>query len=145
MTLCLKRAIDAGRTGLSVGLAITGFAIAVINPSAAWACATNTLMGDPVERVFELKIESGRVAQGARTIRVMEGDTVHLHWTTDAPILLHLRGYDIEKKVGPDAVTEITFEAHTTGRFAIDTIGKGEPSGEVPEHTPLGYLEVYPR
>ena len=72
------------------------------------------------EVTFDLKIENGKVAQNMRLIRVKQGDAVRLRWTTDRPSLLHLHGYDIEKKVEPGAVAEMAFEARATGRFPVE-------------------------
>ena len=44
------------------------------------------------EVVFDLKIEKGKVAPNVRLIRVKQGDTVRLRWTTDRSIVLHLHG-----------------------------------------------------
>lgn len=97
------------------------------------------------EASFDLRIENGRVRQGMRTIRIMQGDVVRLRWTTDRPIVLHLHGYDIEKKVEPGTVAEMTFEARATGRFPVEEHepnAKGEHShGEAP----LVRIEVRPR
>jgi hypothetical protein len=137
--------LAAGRMALVAGLAVISVVVSVFYHSSAWGCATNMLMGDPAERVFELRIEGGKVAEDMRAIRVMVKDTVHLHWTTDAPSVLHLHGYDIEKEVQPGAVTEFTFEAHTTGRFPVDAHDKGQSRGAQHERAPIAHLEVYPR
>ena len=55
-----------------------------------------------------------------RLIRVKQGDAVRLRWSTDRPIALHLHGYDIETKVEPGAVAEMTFTARATGRFPVE-------------------------
>ena len=68
------------------------------------------------EVTFDLKIEKGQVAQNMRLIRVKQGDAVRLRWTTDRPIVLHLHGYDIEKKVEPGAVAEMAFDGPRDGK-----------------------------
>jgi hypothetical protein len=95
------------------------------------------------EAAFDLRIVKGKVPQGMRLIRVKQGDAVKLRWTTDRTILLHLHGYDIEKKVEPGAVAEMAFEARATGRFSIEEHkpnAKGHSHGEA-----LVRIEVRPR
>lgn len=140
-----KEALAKGRIVLIAGVAVISVVVGVFYNSSSWACATNMQMDGPAVRVFELRIEGGKVAEDVRTIRVTEKDTVHLHWTADAPLVLHLQGYDIEKEVEPGTVTEFTFEAHTTGRFSFDVGGKDESHGATRERAPIAYLEVYPR
>ena len=97
------------------------------------------------EVVFDLTIEKGRVAQNMRLIRVKQGDAVRLRWTTDRPVVLHLHGYDIEKKVEPGVVAEMAFVARATGRFPVEehtpTVKGGHSHGE----TALVRVEVRPR
>ena len=95
------------------------------------------------ELTFDLAIERGRVAPNMRLIRVKQGDVVKLRWTTDRAMDLHLHGYDIEKKIEPGTVSELTFTARATGRFAVEVHlqrGSGHSHG-----APLVQIEVYPR
>ena len=96
----------------------------------------------PVEQVFELRIEGGEVADDLRTLRVTEGDRVRLRWTADAPTILHLHGYDIEQEVASGRVTEMHLEAYATGRFPIEVHARSDASHH---EAPLLVLEVYPR
>ncbi len=93
---------------------------------------------------FDLKIEHGRVAENMRLIRVKQGDVVTLRWTSDQPLVLHLHGYDIEKRVAPGPAIEMTFTAYATGRFSIHVHAQGA-GGRAHEATPLVNVEVYPR
>jgi FtsP/CotA-like multicopper oxidase with cupredoxin domain len=93
-------------------------------------------------RGFDVALEGGRLASGPKVIRVSEGETVEIRWTTDAPAEIHLHGYDIETWVAPGAPATMAFEAFATGRFPITlhgSDGRGHAHG-----TPL-YLEVLPR
>lgn len=144
MAFC-KGSSLAGRVGLMAGLALIGLASGPLPDTGAWACARNKPMGPPAERVFELKIEGGQIAVDARTVRVLEKDTVHLHWSADAPLVLRLQAYGIEQAVEPGAVTEVTFEANMTGRFPFEAVEKGASRAAAQERNPIGYLEVYPR
>jgi hypothetical protein len=96
------------------------------------------------ELAFDLKVERGRVAQDKRLIRVKHGDVVKLRWTTDRAMDLHLHGYDIEKKIEPGIVSELTFTARATGRFAVE-VHIPKRSGGHTHGAPLVQIEVYPR
>lgn len=93
---------------------------------------------------FDLKVERGRVAENMRLIRVKQGDVVTLRWTSDRPLVLHLHGYDIEKRVAPGPATEMTFAAYATGRFPIHVHAQGT-GDRAHEEAPIVNVEVYPR
>jgi hypothetical protein len=98
------------------------------------------------ELTFDIRIEQGHVPDTMRLMRVHEGDVVTLRWTSDRPVILHLHGYDIEKRVAPDAVTELSFTAYATGRFPIEIHPQGaRAGGAAHEGAPLAIIEVYPR
>jgi hypothetical protein len=90
-------------------------------------------------RSFDLAISGGRLASGARTLRVQQGDQVSLRWTSDRPITLHLHGYDLELEIEPGVAAAMQFEARATGRFPVEI---HQPGGR---HATLLYLEVHPR
>lgn len=97
------------------------------------------------EVTFDLKVENGKLPQSMRLIRVKQGDAVKLRWTTDRTIVVHLHGYDIEKKVEPGAVSEMTFEARATGRFPVEEHKPNAKSGHSHGEAPLVRIEVRPR
>ena len=98
------------------------------------------------ELTFDIKIERGRVPDTVRLIRVHEGDVVKLRFEGDEPIVLHLHGYDIEKRVAPGTITELAFTAYATGRFPIHVHAQGAGAGgQAHEDAPLATIEVYPR
>ena len=98
------------------------------------------------ELTFDIKIERGRVPDTKQLIRVNEGDVVKLRWTGDQPLILHLHGYDIEKRIAAGAVTELAFTAYATGRFPIHVHAQGAGAGgHAHEGAPLATIEVYPR
>ncbi len=96
------------------------------------------------ELTFDIRIEHGRIPDSMRLMRVHEGDSVTLRWTSDRPLVVHLHGYEIEKHVGPDAVTGLAFTANATGRFPIEIHVRGT-GGVAHEDAPLAMIEVYPR
>jgi len=98
------------------------------------------------ELTFDIKVERGRVPDTMRLIRVNEGDIVKLRWTSDQPLILHLHGYDIEKRIAAGAVTVLAFTAYATGRFPIHVHAQGTAvGGHAHEDAPLAIIEVYPR
>ncbi len=118
--------------------------------SASWTLALLLIIaGAPAlaaELTFDFKIERGRVPDTMRLIRVNEGDIVKLRWTSDQPLVLHLHGYDIEKRVVAGAVTELAFTAYATGRFPIHVHAQeAGAGGHAHEDAPLAIIEVYPR
>jgi len=118
--------------------------------SASWTLALSLIIaGAPAltaELTFDIKIERGRVPDTMRLIRVNEGDIVKLRWTSDQPLVLHLHGYDIEKRLVAGAVTELEFTAYATGRFPIHVHAQGAGAGgQAHEDAPLAIIEVYPR
>ena len=91
-------------------------------------------------RVVDLTIRTGTLAADERVIRVSQGDTVTLRWTSDRVLTLHLHGYDIEQRMTVGTPAEMRFVARATGRFAIEV--HAGPGGR---EATLGYLEVHPR
>lgn len=106
---------------------------------AVCASLISALAAQPGERVFELALTDGKLPQAMQVIRIKQGDSVKLRWTTDRAITLHLHGYDIERELKAGAVTEFSFKAHATGRFPVNAHehGRGERV--------VLYLEVHPR
>jgi hypothetical protein len=96
------------------------------------------------ELTFDLKVERGRVAQSMRLIRVKQGDVVRLRWSTDRAMDLHLHGYDIEQKIEPGIVSELTFTARATGRFEVG-VHVPKRGGGHSHGAPLVQIEVFPR
>jgi hypothetical protein len=91
-------------------------------------------------RVVDLAIRSGQLTREAQVVRVPQGDDVTLLWTTDAPLTVHVHGYDLETRVTPGTPVAMRFTARAAGRFPIAVHGH-ERGGE----RTLGYLEVHPR
>ena len=98
------------------------------------------------ELTFDINIERGRVPDTMRLIRVTEGDVVKLRWTSDQSLVLHLHGYNIERRIVAGAVSELVFRAYATGRFPIHIHEQGTGAGgHAHQDLPLATIEVYPR
>lgn len=109
------------------------------------AAAPGALFAQAREVAFDLKLVQGKAPQTMKLIRVRQGDAVKLRWTSDRPIVLHLHGYDIERKVEPGAVAEMAFEARATGRFPVEEHSADAKGGHAHGHAPLVRIEVLPR
>ena len=116
---------------------------ALLTAAVLLACDTASVRA--AEVTFDLKIDNGKVPPSMRLIRVKQGDSVKLRWTTDRPIMLHLHGYDIEKKVEPGTVSEMTFQAHATGRFPVEEHKPNAQGSHGHGEAPLARIEVLPR
>jgi FtsP/CotA-like multicopper oxidase with cupredoxin domain len=101
--------------------------------------AAGATLADPAPRVFELPLADGKAQAGVETLRVTKGDQVELRWSSNRPIMLHLHGYNIERKVAPRAPAAMAFRADVAGRFPVSehTHGAGH-------HRAVLYLEVHP-
>lgn len=102
--------------------------------------ALAALPAQAADAVFDLPLRGGALPQNLRRIRVRQGDTVRLRWTSDRPIVLHLHGYDIELAVEPGRSAEMTFEARAAGRFSVEEHTPGGAHG-----APLVRIDVLPR
>jgi len=93
-------------------------------------------------RRFDLALKAGELPKDQRTIKVKQGDSVELRWTTDKPIRLHLHGYDIEVAVKPGEPTLTAINAKIAGRFSVDKL---EDKGASHHHGgKVLYFEVHP-
>jgi len=96
------------------------------------------------ELTFELRIVRGQLPANMRLIQVKQGAVVKLRWSSDRSIALHLHGYDIERKVEPGAVAEMTFTARATGRFPVQEY-QARTGGGHTHGASIVQVEVLPR
>jgi len=73
---------------------------------------------EPREQVYDIEIEDD--AMSPVEVGVGQGDQVTLRFTSDAPVEVHLHGYDLEEEVEPGEETELSFEAELSGQFEIE-------------------------
>ena len=85
--------------------------------------------------IIDVPVAAGRAAE---TVRVERGEFVVLRWSVDAPMELHLHGYDVEVEIEPAAPATMLFFAEFAGRFAVDAHLDGGAEREVL------FLEVLP-
>ncbi|WP_340108662.1 hypothetical protein [Pikeienuella sp. HZG-20] len=83
-----------------------------------------------------------RLTGVAEVISVPLGGNVQLHLTTSEPTELHLHGYDLTARAGPQTVAVMTFHAVHAGRFPIASHGADDLLGRA-EKT-LAYIEILP-
>lgn len=92
-------------------------------------------------RSFEIPIAERRVPPAQRVLRATEGERIELRWTSDAPVVLHLHGYDIEARVTPGKPAVMAFDARLTGRFALEI----HAADAKHRHRALLHVEIHPR
>jgi hypothetical protein len=107
--------------------------------AAALAFAAAGVLAQAAPSVFELSLVDGRVRTASDTLRVRKGEPVELRWSSDRPTVLHLHGYDIERKVLPQSPAVMSFTADIAGRFPVSEHGRGGRHGRA-----VVYLEVHP-
>jgi hypothetical protein len=106
--------------------------------------------GHAAVQLIELSIVKRRVeipppkgtGRSPGTIRVNQGDTVEIVWSSDEPATLHLHGYNVETLLLPGGKASMRFLARAAGRFAVETHAIGN---EKKRHLTLVYIEVHPR
>lgn len=99
--------------------------------------STEILLAGEKKR-FAVTINQGHVAKKFRTLRVTEGDTVEITFTSDKSSELHLHGIGVLANVTAGKPATMTFHAQTAGRFPIEAHGAGT-------HGSLLYVEVHPK
>jgi hypothetical protein len=110
-------------------------------------------LGLPVRSVsaeparFAIYIQARKVDPAHRTIRVTQGASVELAFTTDEPIELHLHGYDQLLTVQPGLAATMRVDAKIAGRFPIagHRFGRDAGGSRSTSHAVLLYLEIHPR
>jgi hypothetical protein len=110
-------------------------AVLLIPAGARSSCA----QGASAEKRFAFELAAGRLVSGEKTVKVLKGDRVELVWASDRPAELHLHGYDLHLRAGPEAAAAMRFEARVAGRFPLEF---HDSSGR---HRTLIYVEVHPR
>src|SRR5260370_2386032 len=110
----------------------------------AWATTATIIGAGAAELTFDLHIERGQVTESTQVIRVKQGDVVRLRWHTDRSIILHLHGYDIERKIEPGAIGVMEFAANATGRLPVEGHRSAAAGGPSHGEAPLVRIEVHP-
>jgi hypothetical protein len=93
-------------------------------------------------RRFDLALKAGELPKDQRTIKVRQGESVELRWTTDQQIRLHLHGYDMQIAVKPGEPTVTAVNARIAGRFSVEKL-QDKPAGHHHGGKVL-FLEVHP-
>jgi|GEM_PF-1480336 len=108
----------------------------------------------------------------ATPVRIKEGETARILWSSDTETEIHMHGYDIKLSILPDEETVLSFKADITGRFPVtlhqkstahhvdhaqghegeghDHAQKHDKAPSLSLHNPDGhktllYIEVYPQ
>ena len=70
---------------------------------------------DQPPRVVEVEIKGRHVIVPTSAIKVDEGETVELRWTSDEQVELHIHGYDVKLTLMPGAPGAIVIKASYLG------------------------------
>jgi hypothetical protein len=113
-------------------------------PCSHWLFATLTLLaGAPVwaaQQSARFEVKQQRIANPSPTVRIRQGDTLVLELRSDAPMDLHLHGYDLMLSLQPGMPGRLQLQAQVPGRFPLSAHRKGH------HHAPaLLYVEVAPK
>jgi len=128
--------------GMSRSRAATAHAAALL--LLAFAASGIVVAADAADLAFDVWIEGGRVPESMQVMRAKQGDIVTLRWRTDRTLVVHLHGYDLERRIEPGTTTEMTFEARATGRFPVVAHGTEAGTAGRAREDPLAYVEIYP-
>ncbi len=93
-------------------------------------------------KAFHFRIVAGHLKEGPAVVRVSEGETVSLIWSSDQATQVHLHGYNLLVDVGPGGAVEMKVLAKATGRFPVSL---HDAKGDGHANKPLTYLEVHPK
>ena len=118
----------------------TSSSIAMLTIAALCACPAGA---QTAVQTYDIRVDHG--VANTPLIRVQQGDWVRLRWVSDRPIVLHLHGYDIERKVEVGAVAEMSFLARAAGRFPVEEHKPSAAGGHSHGDAPLVRIEVYPK
>jgi hypothetical protein len=90
-------------------------------------------------------------------LRVSQGDTVGIFFTSDEAGEIHLHGYDLTAEVSPEHAADIVFEARIAGAFGINfhvfaqedgtgqkSMGNGDHGGQHPMEPEEGFESEVP-
>ncbi len=142
------------KTGLSTLLKTSLIFTLALAASAGILLAAACSSGGPMH--VEVSVKLAETGMTPNLIQAKQGDMVMLNIQAHERGNIQLHGYDIEKEVAADAVTELEFTADATGRFKITfhahesgrqapPVGTPDPAHAEEEEKEVGFLEVLPR
>lgn len=99
-------------------------------------------------RRISAAIRDGKIDPEHGVIRLSQGETVEIVFTSDETAELHLHGYDLTLTLEPGMPGVLRLDATIAGRFAIEAHRSGHDNDASERrgsgHATLLYLEVYP-
>jgi FtsP/CotA-like multicopper oxidase with cupredoxin domain len=99
--------------------ALVVIAVALLGLGGLFLALRPNASGDePQDRGYDVEIEDG--AMSPAEIAAGQGDQLTLRLTSNAPVEVHIHGYDLEEEVEPGEETELSFETELSGRFEIE-------------------------
>lgn len=118
----------------------SGAASSGTQATATQAPDTSTAADDGPPLTAQIRIADGRRVQGPATVRVSQGDTVRIAFSSVEPAEIHLHGYDLTLHLAAGETRMLRFDATHSGRFAYELHGHHHGG-----HSALGVIEVLPR
>ena len=104
------------------------------------------LLAFSAEQRVVYKIKEQRISAKPPTLKVKQGDSLLIEWSSDEAVSIHLHGYDVLLKLTPSIPGQMKFVAHSLGRFPVSAHAQGkEQHGKQHAEVPLLYLEVLPQ
>src|SRR3954470_16312738 len=81
--------------------------------------------GSPAQKqaptVQKVQIKAGKPVGGMSSLKFTKGDQAKFVVSVDKPHVLHLHGYDIEKKATPSKPATFAFKASNEGQFELES------------------------
>jgi FtsP/CotA-like multicopper oxidase with cupredoxin domain len=75
----------------------------------------------PKPQATTIQITGNKVTGGAPDVHAKNGDSMVIVVSADAPTVLHLHGYDIEKTAKPGQPARFRFKANLEGEFDLES------------------------
>ena len=126
-TVALTAAIagGCGRPNASDQSAITTTSLQRENTTSTGAASTSTPSPASEASAREVELRDGSVVGGLQHIQASLGERLTIRVRSDVADEVHLHGYDLSKRVAPDAPATFTFTADIPGVFELELEGRG--------------------
>jgi FtsP/CotA-like multicopper oxidase with cupredoxin domain len=112
---------DDGDTAADRGSAPATTTETAAEPDGGGRTETQPTARQPEPAVTRIAIEGQRRQGPVKTITVQRGDRVRIIVTADAPNLIHLHGFNIERQAAPGRPARFDFTADIEGEFELES------------------------
>ena len=108
-----------GLVALVVVVAVGAFV--VLKPGGDDNRQQTSSSGGTAAKVQKVQIKAGKPVGGVSSLKFKKGDDARIEVSVDKPHVLHLHGYDIEKKATPSKPATFSFKANSEGQFELES------------------------